>query len=161
MRYVVVLLVGAMACGGSGTASPEETLAGTWATTLNTGGSFDGCTYGVTLDDADRYQVTLLCQLQRGGWGAQTEIGAYAVDGKRIEFSPEQASCPASTMATVATYAVDGNVLTLTDPTGAFVLRRVQNDPKVKEQLASSGTQIGFGCWTEDATFKAGAIERL
>lgn len=98
----------------------------------------------------DRFTFSVVCSLANGTNGLQEETGIYRTVQSQIQFTSQQATCPAAqtmgqgTAPWAVTYKVSANQLTLTFLNDQVILAR--NTP-------IGGAQFTFGCFAADGTF--------
>ena len=135
-------LLGAIGCGSSG--STDSKLVGQWLYT-NADGSAG---IGLSFKADGTYSTVLLRQTSGTTANTQVENGGYMATDTSITFTPTESSCAGSDAPTTSGYVINGNVLSLTMPTGLVSFVRNTTPP-------SSGVILTVGCFAADGTFTA------
>lgn len=133
---LIALGVALVGCGGSGDDDDEATgsIVGKWAFQ----GS-NGCALGFTAD-AMQYEGDVVCPLADNAYGIEAEVGSYSIAGSQLTLTPELASCPTSDHSVdTITFAVSGNTLKFTTPSGVVVFQKVPGD-------AGGSVVAAYGC---------------
>jgi hypothetical protein len=150
-RVVLGLAMLVAACGGDDAEGPALT-SNTWVAVLP--GEFD-CAVGLYFGTDGAYEYRVVCALEGGGLGIQSDQGEYEVEGSRVHFFPMYSSCADRDGEPFTDHwVIDNDQLTLTEPEGTFVL-----DPYTDDSVAGhngSNSSVGkFGCWGDGGSFFA------
>jgi len=127
MKKTMVLALAALAmvaCGNgddddSGPTSTDNSLVHVWDYSSANGESG----LGVTFNADGTYKAVVLELTSSASANAQEETGTYVVQGSDIVFTPEESSCSGPDAPSTIPYVLSGTSLTLTYPTGVFILQ--------------------------------------
>ena len=164
MRKVLGML-GLLVSAGCASDEPEsvtERLRGTWLIEDSIAG-FE-CTSGLSFLDDARYEDDLLCSLEGGGYGLQSVLGYYSIDGNELALSPAKSTCagwPADTKTARFELLSGDRALRLVTSRGVAVLERLEATPGVNRDGSGSSSSVPFGCFDTDGTFERGEVVDL
>ena len=141
-------------CAGDEPAPVSQRLRGTWL--LEDAVVGFKCTAGLSFLDDNRYEDNLLCDLEGGGYGLQSVLGYYSIDGNEITTSPAKSTCAeTSTESKSVRFELlsDDRALRLVTPSGIIVLERFEATPGVNKDGSGSSASVPFGCFGTDGGF--------
>lgn len=137
---IAIALFAVVGCGTE-ESSPNESLAGTWALTVDNVGV--GFTF--TVDGKFAFQR----MRQTGSATADDEVirGDYSATADRFTIMPREATCPGVYPYEAYSYRVTPDALTLVDNVSVI------NFPRVPDGGMAPGVAITLGCFADDGTF--------
>ena len=131
----------AMGCGDSD-AEEKPSLIGNWGVQLG-----DGCTEGLELAADRTYEKYLICDIEGGVLGVETEFGTYTATDKAVEFVPGVVSCTTNRNHERYgfAYVLEGDVLRVSAEMLPDTMGRLASDPRT-----GRGADVLYGCWEAD-----------
>lgn len=151
LRRAFVLLAVLTGCGDDEKASPGDELQGLWLMEDPEYECFTGFRFS-----GDAIAVNYACFLEGGGYGLESYVGTFHVDGSRFSWEPELSSCDEAPGRETYVFEVSGSTLTLTSPDGVMVLERAAKDPS-----DTSTGEASFGCYDEEGFFDSHPLEEI
>lgn len=152
MRIATVLAVAVLvSCSGSEGDGAE--LDGTWALTRG-----DGCVVGLVLKEGD-YEFDVICELQSGNIGLQSEVGGYSASRTTLTLMPMLSTCAGggAEPQDIGYELLGSDTLRLRLPGAVAVLKR---QPASATTDGPGGAAL-YGCWADDGAFTRGELQAL
>lgn len=134
---LAVVLAG---CGGN--SDPTPGIDGNWVFEHDD----NVCATGLKAHDG-AYEIVTLCELEGGGYGAESEKGLFTVDGDQVSFTPTGSTCKDGDRGTdVATFDASDDSLRLMFDSGVLLFE------PIKGSESSTGA-ITYGCYDDSGAF--------
>jgi hypothetical protein len=140
MKWILVVLLAAMASCGGNSETPKERLIGKWFYSGSSAG------IGLQFDSVDTYSAQVLQLTSTSTGNDEVETGVFSATDTEITFTPQKYTCPGTDPVYTLTYHFNGDSLSVLYSTGAVLLSRNTTPP-------SSNAILTFGCFQSDGSF--------